>query len=206
MQSGAKRVFFGDYVFSVDENVYEPAEDSFLFAENLNVKAGERVLDIGTGSGILGIVAAERAREVVAVDVNPHAVRCAKANAAVNHARSKMAFVTGDLFAPLSEKAKFDVILFNAPYLPIEGDEDDSLVSAAWKGGKSGRVFIDRFIAEVYGYLRPGGRVFLMQSSLAGLDETLREFTLCGMCAEVLRLCKLPFFETLFLVAARFAK
>ncbi len=206
MPSGTKRVFFGDYVFSVDENVYEPAEDSFLFAENLDVKEDERVLDMGTGSGILGIVAAKKACEVVAVDVNPYAVRCAKANAAVNNVRSKMAFITGDLFAPLDENDKFDVILFNAPYLPIEGDGDDSLVSVAWKGGKSGRVLIDRFIDEVSGYLRRGGRVFLMQSNLAGLDETLRQFVLHGMCAEVLRQCRLPFFETLFLIEARFAK
>jgi len=40
----SKRVFFGDYVFVVDENVYEPAEDSFLFAENLDVKEGEQFL------------------------------------------------------------------------------------------------------------------------------------------------------------------
>ena len=81
MHSGSKRVFFGDYVFLVDENVYEPAEDSFLFAENLDVKEGERVLDVGTGCGILGIIAAKKAGEVVAVDVNPYAVRCAKENA-----------------------------------------------------------------------------------------------------------------------------
>ena len=35
MPLSAKRAYFGDYVFVIDENVYEPAEDSFLFAENL---------------------------------------------------------------------------------------------------------------------------------------------------------------------------
>ena len=106
MHSLPKRVYFGDYVFSVWENVYEPAEDSFLFAENLNVHEGEEVLDMGTGCGILGILAAKKAKTVVAVDVNPHAVRCAKENAALNDVRSKMAFVQGDLFTPLSEEDK----------------------------------------------------------------------------------------------------
>ena len=43
------------------EDVYEPAEDSFLFAENLDVEKGAQVLDVGTGCGILGILAAEKA-------------------------------------------------------------------------------------------------------------------------------------------------
>ncbi|MEM3051279.1 MAG: 50S ribosomal protein L11 methyltransferase, partial [Candidatus Bathyarchaeia archaeon] len=98
MLSSTKRVYFGDYVFFVDENVYEPAEDSFLFAENLEVQEGERVLDMGTGCGILGIVASKRAHEVIAVDVNPYAVRCAKYNSKVNDVLSKIATVQGDLF------------------------------------------------------------------------------------------------------------
>jgi release factor glutamine methyltransferase len=77
MPLSAKRVYFGDYVFNVWENVYEPAEDSFLFAENFKVQEAEAVLDLGTGCGILGILAAEKASAVVAVDVNPFAVRCA---------------------------------------------------------------------------------------------------------------------------------
>ena len=49
MQSPIKRVHFGKFVFDICENVYEPAEDSFLFAENLDIKKGAAVLDVGTG-------------------------------------------------------------------------------------------------------------------------------------------------------------
>jgi len=84
MPSPSKKVFFADYGFHVSGNVYEPAEDSFLFAENLAVKEGEIVLDMGAGCGILGIIAAEKAAKVVAVDINPYAVRCAKENAKLN--------------------------------------------------------------------------------------------------------------------------
>ena len=71
MRFPSKEVFFKGYVFRVSEDVYDPAEDSFLFAENLVVKRGDRVLDVGTGCGLLGIVAAKVASLVVGVDVNP---------------------------------------------------------------------------------------------------------------------------------------
>jgi release factor glutamine methyltransferase len=161
---------------------------------------------MGTGSGILGVIAAGKAHEVVAVDVNPYAVRCAKVNAALNNARSKMAFLEGDMFKPFNERARFDLILFNAPYLPIKDETDKSLVSFAWKGGETGRNVIDSFIREVSGYLNPEGRVLLMQSNFAGVDETMQRFTLCGMCGKILVQCKLPFFETLFLIEAKFAE
>ncbi|TRO45649.1 methyltransferase domain-containing protein, partial [Candidatus Bathyarchaeota archaeon] len=142
----SKRVFFDDYVFVVDENVYEPAEDSFLFAENLHVKEDETVLDMGTGCGILGILAARSACLVVAVDINPYAVRCAKENALLNNVHSKISFVQGDLFAPLNQNAKFDLILFNAPYLPVEENEPTSWDRHAWAGGPNGRETIAPFI------------------------------------------------------------
>jgi release factor glutamine methyltransferase len=204
MPSSAKRVYFGDYVFFVDENVYEPAEDSFLFADNLEVEAGDAVLDLGTGCGILSTLAAEKARVVVAADVNPYAIRCAKENAKCNNIRGKMSFVQGDLFTWLSEKTRFDAIFFNAPYLPVDKGEADSWIGRAWAGGASGRQVIDRFISEVPGYLKRTGRVFLMQSTLASVDETVRRFADCQLNAGVVAERALPFFETVVLIEARF--
>ena len=200
----SKRVYYGDYVFFVDENVYKPAEDSFLFADNLEVEADARVLDLGTGCGIIGILAAEKAGVVVMADVNPYAVRCAKENAKLNNVRGKMAFVQGDLFTWLSEKTKFDAIFFNAPYIPVDKGEVDSWIGLAWAGGVSGRQVIDCFISEVPRYLKQLGRVFLMQSTLADVDETMRRFADYHLTAGVVAERALPFFETVVLIEARF--
>jgi release factor glutamine methyltransferase len=177
MRSQVKRVFFGRYAFYVLREVYEPAEDTFLSARNLNVKEGERVLDMGTGCGILAVLAAERAEKVVAVDVNPHAASCAKKNAESNGVGAKVETRVGDLFEAIADDEKFDLILFNAPYLPVEKDEGASWIEKAWAGGKTGRKVIDRFIGTAPHYLAEKGRILLVQSSLSNVEKTLKRLS-----------------------------
>ena len=197
-----KKVFFENYVFLVWEDVYAPAEDSFLFAENLAVKVGDSVVDVGTGCGILGIIAAEKAARVVAVDVNPYAVRCAKENAKLNNVADKMFFVQGDLLSPFRVLGGFDLILFNAPYLPVDVMEGESWFGRAWAGGVTGRQVIDRFILEAPKLLKRNGRIFLMQSTLSDVNATFERFEENGLKVSVVAKRDLPFFETIVLVKA----
>jgi len=202
MRSSSKRVFFRDHVFAVDENVYEPAEDSFLLAESLFVHGGDRVLDMGTGCGMLAVEAAAKGASVVAVDISPYAVRCAKSNARLNGVGDRVFPVQGDLFAPLKSGAEFDHVFFNAPYLPSKKTAT-SWLERAWNGGPSGRQIIDRFTLQVSEHLGRNGQVFLLQSTLCGVDETLRKFEAQGLAADVVAERSLPFFETIVLVKAR---
>ncbi len=203
MHSPIKRSWFGDFRFDLTEDVFEPSEDTFLFAENLDVKEGDVVLDVGTGCGILGILAAQRAKSVLAVDINPYAVRCAKQNAVLNHVRGKMGFMQTDLLTALDEIALFDLILFNAPYLPSEEHEVETWIGCAWAGGPSGREVVDRFIPQAAAHLKPHGRVLMLQSTLTNTELTIQKFQESNLKANVKAECKLPFFETITLIEAK---
>jgi release factor glutamine methyltransferase len=203
MHCSNKRTRFCDFIFDFNDNVYEPAEDTILFAENLDVKEGEMVLDMGTGCGILGILAARKADGVVAVDLNPFAIHCAKENSKLNGLKEKIDFIETSLFAALKPNIGFDLILFNAPYLPTDADEVASWIGRAWAGGAKGREVVDRFISEAPDYLKHKGKILLMQSTLTGVDETIQKFSQQGLIARVKVTCKLPFFETLTLIEAK---
>ena len=157
--------------FQTCEKVYEPAEDTFLLADNLMVKQSDKVLEIGTGTGIISIIASKKTENVTAIDINKYAVECAQKNAKIN--QTPIDVRLGDLFGPV-EGEKFDLILFNTPYLPTDEDEmvNDEL-EAAWDGGKDGRSVIDRFIKDLSTHLNPRGHVQLVQSSLSNVEETI---------------------------------
>src|ERR1041385_9326745 len=84
------------------------------FIESLDLP-GRRFLDMGTGSGIIGLCAARRGAEVTSVDVNPEAVRCATDNAI--RADVKIRCRESDLFSDLSAE-QFDIIAWNPPFFP----------------------------------------------------------------------------------------
>ncbi|AIU69567.1 protoporphyrinogen oxidase [Thermococcus eurythermalis] len=176
-------------------DVYEPAEDTFLLAENLAVKEGDIALDVGAGTGLIALLMARKARYVLGVDINPIAVELARENARINNIKN-VEFRVSDLFENVS--GKFDVITFNAPYLPGEPEEP---IDFALVGGERGREVLDRFIQEVPRYLKPRGTVQIVQSSITGVEETLRKLREVGLKGKVVAKVHV-FFEDIVLINA----
>lgn len=182
------------------DEVYPPAEDTFLLIDNLIVGGEDSVLEIGTGTGLVSIFASCKSSHVTCTDINPHAIKCAKANIKLNN-RSNISVLESDLFENIDDV--YDLILFNTPYLPVLEDEhvaDD--YSRAWDGGESGRDVIDKFIMEAPQHLKKGGRIQLVQSSLSDNDRTLEMFEKIGLKAEITAVEHI-FFEDITLITAR---
>ena len=184
-----------DLRLKLHPQVYEPAEDTFLLAENLAVKEGDVALDVGTGTGLIALLMARKASYVLGVDLNPVAVELARENALLNGIKN-VEFRLSDLFENVS--GKFDVITFNAPYLPGEPEEP---IDLALVGGKTGREVLDRFITGAQDYLKPGGTVQIVQSSITGVEETLDRLEEAGLAVEVAAK-RHVFFEDIVLINA----
>ena len=190
----------GKFEIETDDLVYIPSDDTFLLAENLEIKEGQSVLEIGTGSGLVSMYASLLTDDVTATDINYNALELAEKNFKLNNINTiKLEF--GDLFEPVKDK-KFDVILFNTPYLPTDSDDiiNDDL-NYAFDGGLDGRKVIDRFINEVSNHLNDKGIVQIIQSSLSDNDRTLDMFDRNGFVAEIAESEKF-FFEEIVLINA----
>ena len=163
----------------LETEVYPPAEDSALLAEAAVevVEPGWRVLEVGTGSGIVAeTVAEETGATVVASDLNPHACRQARERG--------LDVVRGDLVEPFSDGA-FDVVLFNPPYLPTpEEAEWDDWMEHALSGGESGRRVVVPFVRTVRRVLADDGVALLLVSSLTGIEEVEELAGEAGLDAE----------------------
>ncbi len=157
------------------KGVYAPREDSYLLAEATEKYASGKVLDLGTGSGINGIVAAKKECDVTFADVSNIALSCARHNAELNGVNGE--FVLTNIFSNV--KKKYDTVLFNPPYLhskpmgtklPSGGDD------LAVNGGVDGRELIDQFLGAYADHVNAKYNVLLVESSLNRYEEDLEKY------------------------------
>ncbi len=155
-----------------DSEVYPPSDDSILLIESLDVSPGERVLEVGCGSGVVSIHCAVNGCAVTAVDINPRAVDLARANAEANG----LSFPIRESDVYENVEGVFDTIVFNLPYLPVD---DEGLLAKAWSGGPDGLGPLPRLLEGAPDHLVPGGRVVVVVSSLTeprALEEALEGY------------------------------
>tara|TARA_Y100000034_G_scaffold127091_1_gene179343 strand:- start:835 stop:1377 length:543 start_codon:yes stop_codon:yes gene_type:complete len=167
--------------------VYQPAEDSYLLQSIIPKYAKNKfILDMGSGSGILAKTAiSSGASSVLAADINPNSISLLKSQ--------KIPSIHSDLFSNIT--SKFDLIIFNPPYLPEDKREPKSS-SLATSGGKEGDEIILDFLKQAPKFLNSKGIILLLTSSHTPKNRILSLLTELNLQHKSITQKKI-FFETL---------
>ncbi len=183
----------------MNKEIYLPREDSFFFLEYLekiNLK-NKKILDMGTGSGILAKKCFEKnPKKIYAVDINKKAVEKTK-NRLEEKQNQDVVVLRSNLFDKI-KNIKFDLILFNPPYLPSNENEAKREIEKAWLGGEDGLKIIKKFLNQAKNHLSDKGKILLLISNKTNNKEFKRFLTSIGYNYRVVKEKKL-FFEKLFL-------
>jgi len=180
-------------ILPVPEGVYSPSEDSFLMLDALSAipVEGNKVLDVGTGSGILGLFCALRGASVTITDMDQ--VSLLHAQKAAKILGVDLEATVSDLFSKVN--GQFDLILFNPPYLTSTTLEDRTV-----DGGKKGAEIAMRFLDNLQKHLKPEGSALLLGSSQndpSSLTDQHPEFDFSTVARRAL------FFEELQVLGVR---
>ena len=141
-------------------------------------KAGGRVLDMGTGSGVNAILAATKCARAVAVDINPHALAAARANAELNGVADLVEVKYSDVFSEV--EGTFDLVVFDPPFRWFCPRD---LLEAAMTD--EGYRAITAFFRELRSHLAPGGRVLVFFGTSGDLGYVQQLAADCGFVSEV---------------------
>jgi HemK-related putative methylase len=162
-RADACRLF--DFDLVIEPGVLHPrhfASSRLLAAwlSRLDLK-GNAVADIGTGSGLLALVAARAGAGVVAGDISPAAVECARANVARNRLSHQIAVAQSDVWDAVPDAATFDLVVTNPPFHPraIESVADHAFASG------DRHAFVSRLAAGLRARLARGGSLLMIHSS-----------------------------------------
>lgn len=163
--------------FYVDERVLIPRPETEQLVETiLREKTGnsERLLELGTGSGVIATSLAvhQPEWEIIATDISEPALAVAQKNAETHAHAAQIKFLTGDLFEPIKAinpagNIQFDWIVCNPPYVKktewdtLSPDIRDYEPEIALFAGDDGLAVIRRLIAEAPEYLAPNGKLIL---------------------------------------------
>ena len=197
-------VWFHSREFKTDARALIPRPETEELAEwilSWDLPETQRVLDMGCGSGVLGLtLAAERpAWDVALADVSPDALALSRENA-TSLEISNASFLESDLFSAV--EGEFDGIVANLPYVPEseratmarEVLHDPAL---ALFSGADGLDLIRRFIPEAFGHLKPGGWLVLeighdQASQVAGILQD-SAFTAITVKTDLSGVARFPF-------------
>jgi len=176
-----RKVRYLDKEFLVYPDTFWPFADSLPLVRHFQVAPGQSVLDVGTGSGVIGIFACcQGAARVVGVDINPAAVRSATHNVRLHGLADTMEVRQSDLFDALGDE-RFDVVTANLPFR--DKPAHDVVAMSQWDTGFRTNT---RFFEGVGRHLRPGGRIYFAQSNFGEIEAMMRLAQAAGLAVEEL--------------------
>ncbi|MCQ2421980.1 MAG: tRNA1(Val) (adenine(37)-N6)-methyltransferase [Lachnospiraceae bacterium] len=157
--------------------------DAVLLSGFAQAKRGDRVLDMGTGTGILPILmsAKTEAAELVGLELQPESADMAERSVRLNHLEERVSIVTGDLCraSELFGKSSFDVVVSNPPYM-TEGHGIVNPAEAKMIARHELFCTFSDVAREAAAVLKPGGHFYLVHRPfrLSELMVTLTEYKL----------------------------
>ena len=158
--------------FYIDERVLVPRPETEFLVEaifKMEIDGPHRLLEIGTGSGIIATTLALHAPdwEIIATDISQDALAVAQKNRDTHGCTERITLLHGDLFEPIQQHklSRFNCVVSNPPYL-MSGENDtlgpgvrEHEPHVALFAGEDGLDVIRRLIAEAPNYLHPGGKL-----------------------------------------------
>ncbi len=177
---------YQDCLIRVTNEMLVPKSGSLLLARHLPLRGGDVMLDLGSGAGLIGILAARRGHRVVATDVAAVCAESTRANALLNGVANRLEARAGDLYAPVQAEA-FDLIAANPPQMPTPPDREwDDAQSLADNEGPDGWAALDRIIHEAPRHLKSQGRLVFTLLGFLGVERSLDTLRAVGLDPRVL--------------------
>lgn len=169
------KIRYKDRNFIVYPNVFSPKyfPDTFWFEQNLKIQPEDSFLEIGSGTGLISVMAAIKgAGKVTAVDINPAAVKNTTENVFLNHVSPKFRILEGDVFEPIPAGQKFDVIFWFAPFMHVNADKS-SLTDLEKAVFDPNYVSLKKYLSGARHYLSQRGKLYLGYSPTHGDMDVL---------------------------------
>ena len=158
----------------ISSKTFSPSTVTNLVANELDLRNGDTVVDVGCGSGVLAIIAAKLgARSVFGVDISPDAVKVGTHNASLNDVADQVTFFQGNLFEPLPDDLRADVIIGDVSGIPDTLAYNSGWFPSGKGGGARGSELPVRMLRDAISLLKEAGRILLPTGTLQDEESIL---------------------------------